>query len=88
MQLVKGRFSYRLKHEFGFQSEIWQRGFSEVQITDEQGIVKSREYIRQNPVKAGLAQNVDEYPFCFGFLALQKAASATKNVVLQGLKPN
>jgi len=29
MQLVKGRFSYRLKHEFGFVGEVWQRGFSE-----------------------------------------------------------
>jgi putative transposase len=27
MQLIKGGFSYRLKREFGFQGEVWQRGF-------------------------------------------------------------
>jgi putative transposase len=30
MQLIKGGFSYRLKKEFGYQGEVWQRGFSEV----------------------------------------------------------
>ena len=29
MQLVKGRFSYRLSHEFGHKGEVWQRGFTE-----------------------------------------------------------
>ena len=32
MQLIKGGFSYRLKKEFGYQGEVWQRGFSEVRI--------------------------------------------------------
>jgi putative transposase len=27
VQLVKGRFSYRLKKELGFQGEVWQPGF-------------------------------------------------------------
>ena len=30
MQLVKGGFSYHLRKGCGFQSEVWQRGFSEV----------------------------------------------------------
>ena len=36
MQLIKGGFSYRLKREFGYQGEVWQRGFSEVRIRDGQ----------------------------------------------------
>jgi putative transposase len=31
MQLIKGRFSHRLKRETGYLGEIWQRGFTEVQ---------------------------------------------------------
>jgi hypothetical protein len=31
-------------------------------------------YIAENPVKAGLAAAVDEYPFCFGYLARKKAS--------------
>src|SRR5271166_3690111 len=30
MQFIKGGFSYRLKKEFGYSGEVWQRGFSEV----------------------------------------------------------
>src|SRR5580698_399649 len=30
MQFVKGRFSHRLTHEFGYNGEVWQRGFAEV----------------------------------------------------------
>ena len=54
MQLIKGGFSYRLKREFGHQREVWQRGFSEVRISDGQSFTRHREYIAQNPVKQGL----------------------------------
>ena len=34
VQLIKGGFSYRAKKELGFNGEIWQKGFSDVRITD------------------------------------------------------
>ncbi|HWF66665.1 MAG TPA: transposase [Acidobacteriaceae bacterium] len=34
MQLIKGRFSYRLKKELGYLGEVWQRGFSELRVND------------------------------------------------------
>jgi len=76
MQLVKGGFSYRLKKEFGYEGEVWQHGFSEVRADDEESFRRHREYIAQNPVKAGLAGAADEYPFCYGFLAMRKTAGA------------
>jgi hypothetical protein len=42
MQLIKGGFSYRLKREFGYQGEVWQRGFSEVRIRDGQSFLHER----------------------------------------------
>ncbi len=72
MQLIKGGFSYRLKREFGYQGEVWQRGFSEVRIIDRQSFLKSREYIVQNPVGAGLVDTAEEYPYCFTYLTKQK----------------
>ena len=45
MQLIKGGFSYRLKREFGYQGEVWQRGFSEVRISDEQSFSRHRKHI-------------------------------------------
>ena len=67
MQLVKGRFSYRLKKEQGYEGEVWQRGFSEVQVMDARGMEKCRDYIATNPLKAGLVASADKYPFCFRY---------------------
>jgi len=72
MQLIKGRFSYRLKKEFGFAGEVWQRGYSEVRIEDVEVLSQYRQYIAQNPVKAGLAESPDQYPYCYNYLAKQK----------------
>ncbi|MGD0157542.1 MAG: transposase [Terracidiphilus sp.] len=73
MQLVKGRFSRQLSQEFGYRGEVWQRGFTEVQVMNQEIFEKHREYIAQNPVKAGLAASADEFPFCFRYLAKKKA---------------
>ena len=78
MQLIKGGFSYRLKREFGFQGEVWQPGFSEMRIIDGQSFLQHRAYIAQNPVKAGLVDRAEQWPYCYSYLAKKKA---------QGLKP-
>jgi putative transposase len=74
MQLIKGRFSYRLKKEFGYPGEVSQAGFSEVRADTKEGIAGYREYIAQNPVKAGLAEAPGQYPYCYGYLAKVKAS--------------
>ena len=45
MQLIKGNYSFRRKKEFGFNGEVWQRGFSEVRITDQEN------YLARNILK-------------------------------------
>jgi putative transposase len=72
MQLVKGRFSHRLGREFGFNGEVWQRGFSEVQVLGEGSLKEYRAYIANNPVKAGLVDAPEKYAYCFGSLARKK----------------
>jgi putative transposase len=76
MQLIKGRFSYRLSHEFGYLGEVWQQGFSEVQVLGKESFLKHRSYIAMNPVKAGLVESPGQYPHCFEFLVRKKAAGA------------
>jgi putative transposase len=73
MQLIKGGFSYRLKRELGYQGEIWQRGFSDVRIRDWQSFSQHRAYILQNPVKAGLVNSAEDWPYCYSYLAKKKA---------------
>jgi len=56
MQLIKGSFSFRANKELGFKGEIWQRGFSDVLVTDKQSFQLHRSYIDNNPVKKGLVK--------------------------------
>jgi putative transposase len=72
VQLTKGGYSYRRKKELGHQGEIWQKGFSEVRITSRASFLKHREYIDQNPVRAGLAKTPEEYPYGSAYLKKQK----------------
>ena len=75
-QLIKGGFSFRARRELGFQGEVWQRGFSDVRINDDVSFQQHRNYIENNPVKSGLAQSADRYPFGSAFLKKQKNAGA------------
>jgi putative transposase len=78
MQLIKGRFSHHLSHGFGYKGEVWQRGFTEVQVMNRENFELHREYIAQNPVKAGMAASVDEFPFCFRYLAKKKEVEISR----------
>jgi len=79
MQLIKGRFSHRLSKEFNFLGEVWQRGYSEVQILNKESFEQRRNYIANNPIKAGLASARGLYPFCFESLARTKAESQQRH---------
>lgn len=78
MQFIKGRFSFRVGKELGFMGEVWQRGFSDEQITDEQSFRRHRAYIENNPVKAGLVSSPEDYMFGSAYLKKQKQAEAKK----------
>jgi len=56
--------------------EVWQRGFSEQRVENRQSYLQHREYIAANPVKAGLVDSPEEFPYCFTYLAAKKAAAA------------
>lgn len=76
MQLIKGGFSFRANKELGFRGEIWQRGFSDVYVTNEESFEQHRAYIENNPVKAGLANSPEEYRAGSAFLKKRKLAAA------------
>ena len=77
VQFIKGGFSFRLKSRF----PVWQASFTNHRIRDAEDFERHREYIRMNPVRAGLVRKPEEYPY----------SSATNrfalDVVAPGLKP-
>ena len=67
VQLIKGGYSYALGSILGRKREIWQRGFTEHRIRDDQDFSNHQNYIYQNPVERGLVKNASEYRYCSAF---------------------
>jgi putative transposase len=63
MQLVKGRFSYELKKQYGVQRSPWQEGFASRRIRTFSQFRAAARYIELNPVKDHLCDSPQEYPF-------------------------
>jgi putative transposase len=63
MQFVKGGFSFRARKAFGLQHEIWQTSFYDHRVRDAGEYLRARHYIHHNPVKAGLAEEPEKYPY-------------------------
>jgi len=63
VQLIKGGFSFRAKRELQWNGEIWQPGFTDHRIRDEEDWMRHLEYIRQNPIDAKLVEDVVLYEF-------------------------
>ena len=63
MQFIKGGFSYRVKKEMNCNFEIWQPGFKDHRIKDADDYRAHVEYIWNNPVRAGLVERAEDFPF-------------------------
>ncbi|MDR5729315.1 MAG: transposase [Terriglobia bacterium] len=62
-QLIKGGFSFRAKRAFDWKFEVWQQGFTDHRIRNEEDWQQHLEYIRMNPVKAGIVARAEDYPY-------------------------
>ena len=63
MQFIKGGFSFQAKKRFGLTCEIWQTSFYDRRVRDLQEYQHFRNYIHQNPVRRGLVQRAEDWPF-------------------------
>jgi REP-associated tyrosine transposase len=63
VQLIKGGFSFRAKRELAWNGEIWQPGFTDHRIRDEEDWQHHLSYIRNNPVNAHLVSSLADYEF-------------------------
>ncbi len=59
MQFIKGGFSFRLKS----MHDVWMRSFNESQISTEEKFLSCVRYIEENPVRRGLVETPESYPF-------------------------
>ncbi len=63
LQLIKGGFSFRAKRELGFVGEIWEKSFHDRRVRDWQEYCALRHYIHLNPIRKGLAEKAEQYPY-------------------------
>jgi putative transposase len=47
----------------GSSDPIWQRGFFDHVLRSNESYAEKWSYVRENPVRAGLVENVDDWPF-------------------------
>src|SRR5258706_5349898 len=63
VQFIKGGYSFRVKKEFGYAGEVWQQSFTEHRVKDAADYQQHVNYIHQNPVRARLVREAEEYPY-------------------------
>lgn len=79
MQLIKGGSSHRIGKEVSASLELWERGFVDHRIRDEEDYERHRQYIWQNPVEARLCAAPEDFPFGSAFPAWrQRLTSGAK----------
>lgn len=64
MQLIKGGSSHEIAKMLEMKLPVWQTGFTEHQIRDQEDFSSHVRYIEMNPVQAKLAENPADYLFC------------------------
>jgi putative transposase len=67
LQYIKGGFSYHVKTELNRNFPIWQASFTNHRIRDAEDYEHHRVYIWQNPVKAGLVERPELFPYSSAF---------------------
>ncbi len=82
VQFIKGGFAFRAGKELGFKAPVWQRGFSEVRVLNAQAASRVCEYIRDNPVVAGMVRQASDYPHSSAY------PGHALDPLPQGLKPD
>lgn len=63
MQFIKGGFSFQAKKRLGITSEIWQTSFYDHRVRDWEEYERFRAYIHDNPVRRGLVEKAEDWPF-------------------------
>jgi putative transposase len=74
-----GRWIALLKQNLGKQiapartSPLWQRGFFDHVLRSDESYAQKWNYVRQNPVRAGLVENADDWPYSGELVVIDRA---------------
>jgi REP element-mobilizing transposase RayT len=60
---IKGASAREINQLLGWTGRLWQREFFDHQLRSDESLAEKCEYIRQNPVRRGLVDDPDDYPW-------------------------
>jgi len=63
MQAWKQWTSKRMTREFNFSRPVWQEEFFDHVLRSSESYSQKWDYVRENPVRAGLVANADDWPW-------------------------
>jgi len=63
MKRVKGRSSHTINRAINRSGPVWMPGFHDRALRREDNLVKVAEYVIANPLRAGLVQRIEDYPY-------------------------
>ena len=63
MQKVKGSIAHRARAEGLLDDTLWAKGFHDHALRRDEAVLEVIRYIIANPIRAGLGQNVGDYPY-------------------------
>jgi putative transposase len=75
MQLIKGNYSFRRKKGAGIQRRKCGKGDFPRSVSRTKNYLARKQYIDENPVRAGLADSAENYSYCSAYLRKKKKAS-------------
>jgi len=65
MSLLKSRSSRLLNQQLGRRGALWQHGYHDHAVRSDESLHEKAMYIMANPVRAGLACELGEYPYAW-----------------------
>ena len=78
MRDVKRSIAYECRDDWNGESGLWMDRFDDLLITEEKTLRTKIEYIRNNPVKAGLSTKPEDYRYSSAWARLQHVDTLCK----------
>lgn len=86
MQAIKSASAHRINKRLGRSGKVWQDEYFDSVIHRSESLQAKMEYVRENPVRAGLASRVEDYPWMWE-LPRPRAAAAVRSSAEEGAAP-
>ncbi len=70
--VLKQNLAKQIEHP-GTKSPIWQRGFFDHLLRSDESYAQKWNYVRENPVRAGLVRNADDWQYSGEIVIIDRA---------------